>query len=890
MSKRASRGAAIVVGSRMSIAAIAVVALVGIVFGGTRNAAPAVLGPLLFCLGMLIDLATSVALLYKYASLQQKRALIVLALSFAANAILTLLTMFSVRLLPQIPAVIRGAPPGIWLYVAYHVFAAAGALAYVAYRGRKSGSAAFLLRASLTAAAGFGIVVGSLYAFARSLPQLADGSSLTGFRSSGIGIALIVAFAINAFLASRSDEPTLLDRAVTLAQIVLALDVLVNLVHGDRYSVSFYMARSLQLSASIIILIAALRSLADAKTRSDRDLERTKRESEQRAARIVSLWQIGAAQGATDVPRDRFLPMLEIAASAIRPGMHFVATLSHLDRASIVFDAVAGAESQDNDPALAIVRAGTILPLATSIQSLLYAQGVTQAWDDVEHSEVAKTTSATYLGARAVIGSPLQIGRQTHFIVFTSVEPMPPSAPFEPNDSAYIDVVTALFASTFTQIEQVGRLRFQMEHDALTGLKNRVEFRKAIRDRVAGGAPFAVAIVNLNDFRQVNEQYGQVIADELLVRVGVALDLTEPGNLVARLSGDEFGIVIQRYGRVPIDALLEPYLAPFKEPFHTGARNETRTLSLEATLGAARFPEDGVTPEELIHAAGAALHVAKDRGARESVVYERSMERHIEERRSTASDIAGAIDDDQLRLVYQPTFELASRKIVGAEALVRWHHPERGEILPIDFIPAAEKYGLIGAVSRWVFDRLVRDLQTYALPAGFRCYFNLSTQDIEDGAFVAILTKAFTEAPRLSDMIGVEITESGIMKNVERSQQILDRIRSLGVRVAIDDFGTGHSSLAYLKQLRVDMIKIDRSFVTGLPSNETDAALSETMIDIARRLHLITLAEGIETDAQCAWLLAHGCTYGQGYLIARPLAIDALQTLTRRRPRIISIN
>jgi diguanylate cyclase (GGDEF)-like protein len=467
---------------------------------------------------------------------------------------------------------------------------------------------------------------------------------------------------------------------------------------------------------------------------------------------------------------------------------------------------------------------------------------------------------------------------------------MPPSAPFEPNDSAYIDVVTALFASTFTQIEQVGRLRFQMEHDALTGLKNRVEFRKAIRDRVAGGAPFAVAIVNLNDFRQVNEQYGQVIADELLVRVGVALDLTEPGNLVARLSGDEFGIVIQRYGRVPIDALLEPYLAPFKEPFHTGARNETRTLSLEATLGAARFPEDGVTPEELIHAAGAALHVAKDRGARESVVYERSMERHIEERRSTASDIAGAIDDDQLRLVYQPTFELASRKIVGAEALVRWHHPERGEILPIDFIPAAEKYGLIGAVSRWVFDRLVRDLQTYALPAGFRCYFNLSTQDIEDGAFVAILTKAFTEAPRLSDMIGVEITESGIMKNVERSQQILDRIRSLGVRVAIDDFGTGHSSLAYLKQLRVDMIKIDRSFVTGLPSNETDAALSETMIDIARRLHLITLAEGIETDAQCAWLLAHGCTYGQGYLIARPLAIDALHTLTRRRPRIISIN
>jgi EAL domain-containing protein (putative c-di-GMP-specific phosphodiesterase class I) len=243
--------------------------------------------------------------------------------------------------------------------------------------------------------------------------------------------------------------------------------------------------------------------------------------------------------------------------------------------------------------------------------------------------------------------------------------------------------------------------------------------------------------------------------------------------------------------------------------------------------------------------------------------------------------LAAAIENDQLRLVYQPTFELASRLIVGAEALVRWDHPERGEIMPIDFIPAAEKYGLISDISRWVFRRVVRDLQAHVMPAGFRCYFNLSTQDIEGGSVVATLTEALLKDPRLAAKLGVEITESGIMKNVERSGTTVDLIRRLGVRVAIDDFGTGYSSLSYLKQLSVDMIKIDRSFVAGLPANETDAALTESMIGIALRLKLLTLAEGIETDEQCTWLSAHGCRYGQGNLVARPLALTDLMTRFR---------
>jgi EAL domain-containing protein (putative c-di-GMP-specific phosphodiesterase class I) len=255
------------------------------------------------------------------------------------------------------------------------------------------------------------------------------------------------------------------------------------------------------------------------------------------------------------------------------------------------------------------------------------------------------------------------------------------------------------------------------------------------------------------------------------------------------------------------------------------------------------------------------------------------MEAMLEETHMRVIELADAIAHDQLELDYQPTFDLATRRITGAEALVRWNHPERGRLPPSEFIGFAENNGLIAALSRWVFRRSVRDVLTLDAPRGFRVYFNLAALMLDDIPFIAELRAALDADPRLVDMLGIEVTETAAMQNVERSMYTIDMFRKWGLTVAIDDFGTGYSSLSYLKRLTVDVIKIDRSFVMGLPDDERDGAITEMLLRITDRFGYATLAEGIETGEQAAWLLEHGCRYGQGFLLARPASIDILRAL-----------
>jgi EAL domain-containing protein (putative c-di-GMP-specific phosphodiesterase class I) len=350
-----------------------------------------------------------------------------------------------------------------------------------------------------------------------------------------------------------------------------------------------------------------------------------------------------------------------------------------------------------------------------------------------------------------------------------------------------------------------------------------------------------------------------------------------PDALPARLHGDEFGILLRRTDITDVEETIGRVLDPFRRPFHTGDREGTRMLSVSASLGCAVYPTHGTTPAELLRSADVALAVAKEQGGRTGVVFDMAMKLVLERRRIEVIDIERAIAKDQFRIMYQPTFDLRTRELVGAEALIRWDHPERGEILPVDFIPAAERSRQIGSITRWVLSRVGRDaLSVESLPPGFRIFFNLSAQNFDDLAFLEALSADVAREPRLGDLLGIEITETTAMQNVERSLTTLGLIRSLGLRIAIDDFGTGYSSLSYLKRLPVDMIKIDRSFVMGLPHDVKDAVLAETMIDICHRLDILSLAEGIETEAQRTWLAEHGCRFGQGYLIDRPLSFEHL--------------
>jgi EAL domain-containing protein (putative c-di-GMP-specific phosphodiesterase class I) len=287
--------------------------------------------------------------------------------------------------------------------------------------------------------------------------------------------------------------------------------------------------------------------------------------------------------------------------------------------------------------------------------------------------------------------------------------------------------------------------------------------------------------------------------------------------------------------------------------------------------------------------ADVALSVAKSRGGSAMLIFDEPMEAILEDARVSFVEISDAIAQDQLALVYQPTFDLAERRVTGAEALVRWDHPTRGRLSPADFISVAERSGLIAPLSRWVMRRLLNDLRVAGeLPVGFRIYFNLAALLLDDVPFINDMDESLRAVPELIAHLGVEVTETAAMQNVERSMYTISLFRRWGLFVAIDDFGTGYSSLSYLKQLTVDMIKIDRSFVQGLPDDKRDGALTEMLLRITDTFGYATLAEGIETEAQAAWLLAHGCHFGQGYLLARPGRFDELLLMLRpTRPHSI---
>jgi EAL domain-containing protein (putative c-di-GMP-specific phosphodiesterase class I) len=230
-------------------------------------------------------------------------------------------------------------------------------------------------------------------------------------------------------------------------------------------------------------------------------------------------------------------------------------------------------------------------------------------------------------------------------------------------------------------------------------------------------------------------------------------------------------------------------------------------------------------------------------------------------------------------VLYQPTYELSSNAIYGAEALVRWDHPVRGRIEPADFIPFAERAGLIEDISKIVLSHVITDLahREMRLPPTFRCYVNLSPMQLNDANFLTDLREAISRVPDLVSHLGLEITESAAMQHVERSVHVLKALRRLGFSVALDDFGTEYSSLAHLKRLPIDIIKIDRSFVRGLPEDEQDAALCATLLSISQQFGAVTLAEGVETAEQAAWLRSRECRVAQGFLFARPMPIENLR-------------
>ncbi len=842
----------------------------------------AVIAPIAYAIAILGNLATALVLLstLRFAS---ARATLALALTFAASAVILFLATLTLPLLPKMPTIISGhESSGLWLYVLWHYTPAYGALVYL-FLLRGEQSAVATKRFTIVVSTAAIVVVSGLVLVALTLvgrlPALVIGTDVTGLVSTGIGPTAAIISALAAFLAYRTRRAAAINGALALSLLILALEITMLLAGGHRFSVRYYVGRVLIATGPLLVLLSAIRSLIEARLRlqaTERAFAALSDESEKRAGRIRALWEIALQVGC---PVERiFDELLKTATAAIRPGKMMFGLLSHLEDGLVVVDATSwSAPESQSLRFMETIFPGATFELGGTLTESMLATGSTCAWNDLSAADGADAAWAQ-LGWRSFIGKRIEAGRRTYFVGFGSVQPMTDD-PYAADDSAYVDVIASFFEARFSETLHYERLQFQIEHDALTGLRNRAQFRNAIRSELAAKSPFAIAFINLDEFRIINEREGHMLGDEVLVEVAYTLAGVDSNNLVARMNGDEFGVLLRGHSAFgDIERELSEYARQFHKPFHTGDRDGTRLLRLSASIGAARFPDDGASAEELMRRADLALSLAKEQGGAKTVLFTPAMEATLEAARVRIAELADAIAKNQLAVVYQPSFDLATREVVGAEALVRWDHPERGRLLPAEFVPFAERNGLIAALTRWVFHRVVHDISCgVVLPRGFRIYFNVVAQTLDDVAFISEMNDVLLTIPKLAMHLGVEVTETAAMQNIESAMHTINLLRSWGLSVAIDDFGTGYSSLSYLKRLTVDVIKIDRSFVMGLPEDERDGAITELLLQITDKFGVATLAEGIETEAQATWLFRHGCRLGQGYLVARPDSFEALR-------------
>jgi diguanylate cyclase (GGDEF)-like protein len=423
-------------------------------------------------------------------------------------------------------------------------------------------------------------------------------------------------------------------------------------------------------------------------------------------------------------------------------------------------------------------------------------------------------------------------------------------------------------------------------HDPLTGLANRTLLVERLNDVLSmpiPGRSVAVLMLDLDDFKRVNDSLGHAAGDGLLREMSSRLRTAlRPADLAARLGGDEFAIVLDDVASAD-DAqhAAERVLLALSLPMTIG----DRTVSVRASIGVA--VADGTHPstDELLRNADLAMYVAKGQGKSRVRVFESTMHEEVLARLELESELAHAVERAELVLHYQPVVELESGAITGFEALVRWNHPTRGLLQPNDFIPLAEETGQVLPIDRWVLLHAcaqARQWQRDGLAADdFEVSVNLSTRQLENDHVVDVVRLALDVSGLPPQNLVLEVTESFVLRDEVAGARRLRSLRDLGIRLAIDDFGTGYSSLSYLRQLPVDVLKIDRSFTVGLGRSEEDVALVQAIVRLADSMGLQTIAEGVEDAQQRTSLLALGCRRGQGWHFARAVEAADMEALLR---------
>ncbi|PCJ60695.1 MAG: hypothetical protein COA65_03105 [Rhodospirillaceae bacterium] len=424
------------------------------------------------------------------------------------------------------------------------------------------------------------------------------------------------------------------------------------------------------------------------------------------------------------------------------------------------------------------------------------------------------------------------------------------------------------------------------QYDSLTGLANRVQFHASLADAVAQskrtGRGLSVLLLDLDRFNEVNDTLGHGTGDELLKLVGERLQANaRETDFIARLGGDEFVIIATNLKQIEsIGIVAQKVLDLFRAPFDL----DGHSVHSSTSIGISSFPGDDTQPDQLLKNADMALYEAKAEGTGNWRHYNKQLDARIHDRKRKESELRQAIEKNEFEIYYQPQIDLTTRALIGAECLIRWNHPTHGLTLPGNFLGAAERSGLIVPIGEWVLRAACEQIvawQEQGLPP-IRLSINVSLTQLRDGDLEEIVFRILEETGVDPRLLEFEVTEEvGAENQRVRIASILRALKERGIRIAIDDFGTGYSSLNHLKNFPVDVLKIDRSFVSDICDNVQDTAIVRTIVQLGRSLGLCVIAEGVETEGQIAQLLKEGCEQAQGYYFGRPMPVDAFAEILR---------
>jgi len=428
------------------------------------------------------------------------------------------------------------------------------------------------------------------------------------------------------------------------------------------------------------------------------------------------------------------------------------------------------------------------------------------------------------------------------------------------------------------------RMAHMAYHDGLTDLPNRAAFLQALAQMIeaceGSDEEFAVLSVDLDGLKEINDVFGHAVGDKLLIEVSRRIQASARGGVVARLSGDEFGLIIDGKQPAAGKALAEQLADALAQEFLIDAKS----VRTGVTTGIAIFPHNGADAASLLANAGAALFRAKAKSRGSISIYEPEMDQQIRDRRVLHQDLSLAIKNGELSLHYQPQAmsrqTVALSEVIGFEALARWLHPVRGFVPPGDFIPLAEESGLIVAMGEWILREACREAASWPMP--LQIAVNLSPAQFMHGDLVGLVHSILLETGLAPDRLELEITEGVLIEDFDRGLALLRRLKALGVRISMDDFGSGYSSLSYLQAFPFDKIKIDRAFVMNLGRNPQSAAIVRAVIGLGHGLEMSIVAEGVETQEQLGFLADEGCDAVQGYFIGKPAPIGQYAALVGR--------